>query len=164
MTARLRKHAAARVDQHDGQVGGGGACGHVARVLFVARRIGDDELPLGCGEIPVCDIDRDALFAFCAQSIGEQREVHDSSRLVHGGLGDGAELVLVHSLRVVEEAADERGFSIVDTATGNETEQVLFFFATQEEVDSGQCFGGLRHVRNTLRVSSSPSKLPGRSQ
>jgi len=44
----------------DGQMGVEAAGGHVARVLLVARRIGDDELALGRGEIAVGDIDVDA--------------------------------------------------------------------------------------------------------
>ena len=37
VAAGLLEDAVARIDQHDGQVRGGGSCGHVARVLFVAR-------------------------------------------------------------------------------------------------------------------------------
>ena len=43
MPARLRQHALARIDQDDGQIGGGGAGHHVARVLLMAGRVGDDE-------------------------------------------------------------------------------------------------------------------------
>ena len=64
-----------RVDQDDGEVCGGSSCDHVARVLHVARCIGDDELALGRSEIAVRHIDRDALLAFGTQSIGQQTEV-----------------------------------------------------------------------------------------
>ena len=63
MAARLGQHALARVDQDDGEVGGRGAGDHVARVLLVARRVGDDELALVGGEEAVGDVDRDALLA-----------------------------------------------------------------------------------------------------
>src|SRR3546814_4735549 len=43
---RLRQQAFARVDQHHGKVGGGGAGGHVAGVLLMPGAIGDDELSL----------------------------------------------------------------------------------------------------------------------
>jgi hypothetical protein len=44
----LGQHALARVDQDHRQVGGRRAGDHVARVLLVARRVGDDELaPVG---------------------------------------------------------------------------------------------------------------------
>ena len=44
--ARLREDALARVEEDDGAVGGRGAGDHVARVLLVAGRVGDDELRL----------------------------------------------------------------------------------------------------------------------
>ena len=40
----LLRHALAGVDEHDRHVRGGGAGDHVARVLLVARGVGDDEL------------------------------------------------------------------------------------------------------------------------
>ena len=101
-------------------------------------RIGDDELPLGRGEIAIRDVDGDALFALRAQPVGEQREVHGARGFIHGGFGDGAELVLVHTFGVVKQAADERGFSVIDAAAGEEAEQVLFFLTPQELVDSAQ--------------------------
>ncbi len=75
MPARLLDQALARVDEDDGQVRRRGAGHHVARVLDVARRVGDDELaPLG-GEVAVRDVDGDALLALGAQAVGEQRQV-----------------------------------------------------------------------------------------
>ena len=47
MPARLREHALARVDQDHREVRRRGAGDHVARVLLVARRVGDDEFALG---------------------------------------------------------------------------------------------------------------------
>ena len=77
---RLGQHALARVDQDHRQVGGRGAGDHVARVLLVARRVGDDELaPLG-GEEAVGDIDGDALLALGGQAVDQQREI-DARRL-----------------------------------------------------------------------------------
>ena len=56
--------------------GGGRAGDHVARVLNVAGRVGDDELALRRREVAVRDVDGDALLALGAQAVGEQREVH----------------------------------------------------------------------------------------
>ena len=75
MPVRLLHHAVAGVDEDDGEVGCGGPGDHVARVLHVARCIGDDELAFGRREIAVRHIDGDALLAFGAQSIGQQTEV-----------------------------------------------------------------------------------------
>ena len=56
-------------------VGGRGAGDHVARVLLVARRVGDDELALVGGEEAVGDVDGDALLALGRQAVDQQREV-----------------------------------------------------------------------------------------
>ena len=75
MAARLREHALARIDQDHRQVRGRGAGDHVARVLLVAGRVGDDELaPLG-GEEAVGDVDGDALLALGGEAVDQQREV-----------------------------------------------------------------------------------------
>jgi hypothetical protein len=73
--AGLRQHAVAGVDQNDGQIGRGCAGRHVARILLVARRIGDDEFAFRRREVAVGDVDGDALFALGAQAVGEQGEV-----------------------------------------------------------------------------------------
>ena len=69
------QQALSRVDQDDGEVGGRGAGRHVAGVLLVARRVGDDERCawLG-GEIAVGDVDRDALLALGLEPVDQQRE------------------------------------------------------------------------------------------
>ena len=43
VAAGLRQQALARIDQHDGEIGAGGAGRHIARILLVAGRVGDDE-------------------------------------------------------------------------------------------------------------------------
>ena len=65
----LHEHALARVDQDHGEVGGRGAGHHVARVLLVARRVGDDELALLGGEEAIGDVDRDALLALGGEAV-----------------------------------------------------------------------------------------------
>src|SRR5690606_35802346 len=57
---RLRQQPPARVDQHHGEIGGGGTRGHVAGVLLVPRTICDDELALLRTEESVGDVDGDA--------------------------------------------------------------------------------------------------------
>src|SRR5439155_12780414 len=58
----LGHDAISRVDENHSEIGIAGACHQIARVLLVARRVRDDELPLRRGEIAVRDVDRDALF------------------------------------------------------------------------------------------------------
>ena len=72
----LHLHAARRVDQDHGEVRGRGAGRHVARVLLVARAVGDDELALVGVEVAVGDVDRDALLALGLQAVHQQRQVH----------------------------------------------------------------------------------------
>ena len=55
---RLGQNAFARIDQDDSHVGCGCARGHVARVLFMTGRVGDDD---SGREVAVSDVDRDAL-------------------------------------------------------------------------------------------------------
>ena len=75
MATGLLDHALAGVDEHDPELGGRGARDHVARVLDVARRVGELEAPPGRDERAVGDVDRDPLLALGAQAVGEQREV-----------------------------------------------------------------------------------------
>ena len=117
VAAGLREDAFARVDEDDGDVGGGGAGGHVARVLLVTGSVGDDEFALRGREVAVGDVDGNALLAFGAKAVGELGEVDG------GVAGDGANVVVVDVVRVVKQAADERGFAIVDAAGGGEAEQ-----------------------------------------
>ena len=72
---RLVENAVPRVHEQNRDVGRGRAGRHVARVLLVPRRVGQDELAAARREIAVRDVDRDALLAFGAQAVGEEREV-----------------------------------------------------------------------------------------
>jgi hypothetical protein len=75
VTARLREHALTGIDQHDGKIGCRSARRHVAGVLHMARRVGDDKLALRRRKEPVGDIDGDALLALGLQAIDQQREI-----------------------------------------------------------------------------------------
>jgi hypothetical protein len=76
VAACLCQHAFARIDQHQGHIGRGCACDHVACVLFVARCIGDDELTFFSGEKAVGHINGDALFTLSSEAVYEEREVN----------------------------------------------------------------------------------------
>ena len=81
MAAGLGEDAFAGVDEDDGDVGGGGAGGHVARVLLVAGGVGDDEFASRGGEVAVGDVDGDSLLAFGAEAVGELGEVDGRAAL-----------------------------------------------------------------------------------
>ena len=71
----LGQHALARIDQDHREVGGRGAGDHVARILLVPGRVGDDELALLGREEAIGDVDGDALLALGGEAVDQQREV-----------------------------------------------------------------------------------------
>ena len=125
VAARLGEDALAGVDHQDGAVGGRGAGRHVARVLFVAGRVGDDELAFPGREEAVGDVDGDALLALGGEAVDEEGEVDGLAlRAVAPGVGfEGRELVFEDHLRIVEEAPDQGGLAVIDRAAGDEAEQ-----------------------------------------
>ncbi len=87
---------------------------HVPGVLHVTGSVGDDELAARRREVAIRHVDGDALFAFGAQTVGEEREVHALLAAQHGGVLQRFEGVLEDLLRVIEQAADERRLAVVD--------------------------------------------------
>ena len=127
VAARLRQHALARIDKDHGKVGGRRTGDHVARILLVPRRIGDDELALFGREKAIGDVDRDSLLALGGKPVDEQREI-DLTALRTDALAVGlerGELILEDHLAVVEQPPDQRRFAVVDAAAGDEAEQRL---------------------------------------
>ena len=122
VAARLLDHALARVEEHDGDVGGRGAGDHVAGVLDVARGIRELEAAPRRHEVAVGDVDRDALLALGAQAVGEQREVHVAVAAALARRLDVLHLVGEHLLGVEEQPADQRRLAVVDRAAGDEAE------------------------------------------
>ena len=106
------------------EVRGGRAGDHVARVLNVAGRVGDDELALRRREVAVGDVDGDALLALGPQAVGEQREVHLFLAAQARGVLERVERVLEDLLRVVEQPPDERALAVVDGTGGGEAEEL----------------------------------------
>jgi len=118
----LLDDAVARVHQHDGEVGRGGAGDHVARVLHVAGCVRDDELAARRGEIAIGDVDGDALLALGAQAVGEVGEVDRAAAGDVSGAFERFELVLHQVFRVIEQTADKGGLAVVHRAASVEAE------------------------------------------
>ena len=59
------------------------------------------------------------------KSIGAGRPVHRRFR-------HGLELIFVDALRIVQQAADQRGFAVVHAAGGGEAQQILGLLLRQE--------------------------------
>ena len=72
VAAGLGQHALAGINQDHCQFGAGGTGGHIAGVLLMAGRIGNDELAPGGTEKTIGHIDSDALFAFRLQAVQQQ--------------------------------------------------------------------------------------------
>ena len=163
----LRQHALAGVDQDDREVGGRRARHHVAGVLLVAGRVGDDELaPVG-GEEPVGDVDGDPLLALGLQAVEQQRVVD----LVAAGADllrvrlQRRQLVLEDHLRLVQQAADQRALAVVDAAAGDEAQQALVLVDLQVLLDVARRSAlETCDIRSSPPASSSPSSRPSRGR
>src|SRR5260370_24461919 len=159
MPARLRQHPVARIHQEDGQGGRGSGGREVARVLLVARGIGDDELALGGGKIPVSDIDGDALFPFRPQAIRQQREIERAGRLIYRRLARRRDLVLIDALRIVEQPPDQRGLAVIHAARGREPQQLLLLVLPQKRVDAARFEDpSAQKYPSRLFISMNPSR------
>jgi hypothetical protein len=75
-------------------------------------------------EIPVGDVDRDALLAFGAQAVGEQRQVRVAVAAPLRGLLDVLELVLEDRLGVVEQPPDQGRLAVVHRPGRGEAHQL----------------------------------------
>ena len=124
VTARLLEHTLAGVDEHEREVGGRRAGDHVARVLHVAGRVGDDELALRRREVAVRDVDGDALLALGPQAVGEQRQVGVVEPAVATALLDRLELVFEDLLGVEQQAPDQGALAVVDRTRGREAQHL----------------------------------------
>ena len=135
-------HAVAGVDEHDREVGAGHTGDHVSRVLDVPRAVGDHEVAMRRREVAVRDVDRDALLALGAQTVGEQREVDVVVAAALAHRRDVLELVLEDRLRVVQEAADQCRLAVVDAADRGEVQRM------------GRAHGGVarRHHVSTVPI------------
>ena len=122
--ARLLENALASVHEDQGEVGRGRAGDHVARVLLVAGRVGDDELAPRRVEVAVGHVDRDSLLALGAQAVREQREVHVAVAATLRGLLHVLELVLEDRLGVEEQPADQGRLAVVHGARGCEADEL----------------------------------------
>ena len=107
MATTLLDDAVTGIDEDHGQVRIRSPGDHVARVLGMTGGIGDDELPLRRREVPVGDVNGDALLAFSSEPVGEERQIRLRVAPPDAGAPDGVELVLVNRLGVVQEATDQ---------------------------------------------------------
>ena len=86
---------------------------HVACVLLVARRVGNDELACFGGEVAVGHVDGDALFALGFQAVSEQRQIY---RCTCGALGQRFKLVRQNGLTLEQQTSYQGALAVVNTA------------------------------------------------
>ena len=98
---------------------------HVAGVLLVAGRVGQDEAAARGFEIAVGDVDGDALLALGGQAVDQQRVVDAAP-----GGAEAAGIAFQHGHHVVgdgaaleQQAADQGGLAVVDAAAGQHAQQ-----------------------------------------
>ena len=72
-----------------------------------------------------------------------------SGRTVDGRLGHRLELIFVDALRIVQQAADQRGFAVVHAAGGGESQQILGLLLREEifDLESGGLVGKSGHQK-----------------
>ena len=154
VAAGLLDHTETGVDEDDGEVRGRGTGDHVPRVLDVAGRVGDDELPLRRCEVAVGHVDRDALLALGAETVGEEGEVDVFVTALLRGRLDGVHLVFEGVFGIVKKTADQGRFAVVDAACRREAKQV--------HVEVAFVNGDVRvHKRGALRAVKS-GKVKGK--
>ena len=109
VTQRLHEHTLAGVDHHDRHIRSRRAGRHVAGVLLVPRRIGDNEFALLGREEAVSHINRDALLPLGLETIQQEREIDlvASCPVLAAIALKHIDLVLEQQLAVIEEASDE---------------------------------------------------------
>ena len=140
MPPGLRDDALARIDQDHRKVRSRRARCHVAGVLLMAGRVGGDEAALVGGEITVGDVDSDALFALRLQPVHQQRQID----LVALGAEFPAfgfrrrELILEYGFRLVEQAAKQGRFSVIDRTAGQKTQHADLFLILQVGFELGR--------------------------
>lgn len=123
----LRLQAFAGIDEQDCGVAARRTGDKVAGILLVSRRVGDDEASRRCREIAPGDVDCDPLFAFRREAVEQQREIERFAlaAVTARFRRQRFELVVEQQSAIVEQAADEGGFAVVDAAAGDEAQQRL---------------------------------------
>ncbi|MNX90770.1 hypothetical protein D3C86_1228300 [compost metagenome] len=99
----------------------------------MAGGVGDDELALVGGKEAVSHIDGDALLALGAQAVDQQGEIQFvtlGAEFFRVGF-ELAKLVLEQRLGLIQQAADQGALAVVDTATGDEAQQLLVLLLLQ---------------------------------
>ena len=140
----LREHAFSGIYQNNREVGGRRRRDHVAGVLLMPRRVGDDVFARAGREIAICHVDGDALLALGLQTIGEQGQIHRFHATLLRCSGDGGEGVGEDGFGVEQESPNQGALAVIDAAAGEKA---------QQPVVDGRGMRGRGGVRHFLEIS-----------
>ncbi len=134
---RLLQHALSRINQDHRKISGRCAGHHIAGILFVPRRIGDDELALFGGEEAVGDVNRNALFTLCRKTINQQREVNlfALGAVAFAVAFERGKLIFEDHLGIIQQTPDQGGLAIIHAAAGDKPQQALVLMRSEIGVD-----------------------------
>ena len=145
MPPGLDEHTFARVDKDNRQISGRSARDHIARILFMAGRISDNELALFSREEAVGNVDRNALLALGRQTINQQCEVNLFALrpLSLAVAFERGELIFKDHLAVIEQSPDQRALAIINAAACDEAQKLFVLVLVEISVNifSDQRFG-----------------------
>ena len=91
--------------------------------------VGNDELASIGAEVAIGHVNGDTLLALGLQSVKQQGIVNLSCTGIAHPLAvalQGGELVLIEFLAVEKQTSNQRALSIIDTARGEQSKQILF--------------------------------------
>ena len=136
VAACLGDDTRASVHEDDGKVGRRAAGNHVAGILLVPRRVGDDKLAVVGREVAVSHVDGDALLALGLETVEEEGVVNMVARITHtlAVALEGNQLVFVEFLAVEKQSTDQGRFTVIDGAGGEEAEQVLLLIFIEKSL------------------------------
>ncbi len=127
MAAGLIQHAFAGVDQQDRQIAGRCAGRHVTRVLLVPWRVGNNKFAFLGREIAVCHINGNSLLALSLQPVDQQRQIEffTLGAMTLTVVMQRRELIFINLTRIVQQSANQRAFTVIDAAAGQEAQQAF---------------------------------------
>ncbi|MNC33035.1 hypothetical protein D3C75_814160 [compost metagenome] len=133
VATRLIQHAFTRIDQQDRQLTGRRTGRHITGVLLMPRRVGNNKLTFFRREITVCHVDSNALLALGLQTIHQQGQIQFFTlRTVTFAVGmQGRKLIFINLASVMQQAANQRTFAVIDAAAGQETQQAFMLLRVQ---------------------------------
>jgi hypothetical protein len=162
MASRLLGDATRRVHEDHRKVGGAGAGHHVARVLHVSGRVGDDEAAARRREVAVGDVHRDALLALDREPVGEEREVERGAAAALAGALHRRELVLEESLGIQQQSPDERALAVVHRSGGRESQgrrHQKYPSRLRSSIDASEVWSSMRVAPRSVSVAAAVSAI-----